>query len=316
MLDKKAHLSDEELLLFSDQELAKQDANRVRKHVARCEPCRTRLASFENASSEFLHFHEQNIRARSFQSSHARDLLKARLAEASKQISRSQRFTFFSGRPLVSACLSLLLVAGIVWTAGDFFRAQFTVRFLQAKVLPLRTLTPGSAHAVKVAELCSSKDVDNDPPVDSSLEQAVFREYGIAVSSQKEYQLDYLITPALGGVESLQNIWPQPYSSAWNSRVKDQLENHLHALVCHGDVQLTTAQNDIASDWIAAYKKYFNTDKPALSMPDSANVDSMRSSRPNYQSHSSSRILSFNDVAMFVSTRRRDQTAMLQRVKY
>jgi hypothetical protein len=44
--------------------------------------------------------------------------------------------------------------------------------------------------------------------------------------------------------------------------VKDQLEDHLHELVCQGKVQLTTAQNEIATDWISAYKRYFNTDKP------------------------------------------------------
>jgi hypothetical protein len=48
----------------------------------------------------------------------------------------------------------------------------------------------------------------------------------------------------------------------WNARVKDELEDHLHALVCEGKLPLGTAQNDISSNWIAAYKKYFNTDRP------------------------------------------------------
>jgi hypothetical protein len=33
-------------------------------------------------------------------------------------------------------------------------------------------------------------------------------------------------------------------------------------MVCAGKVDLPTAQNDIATDWIAAYKKYFHTDTP------------------------------------------------------
>jgi hypothetical protein len=32
--------------------------------------------------------------------------------------------------------------------------------------------------------------------------------------------------------------------------------------VCGGKLNLSTAQRDIATDWIAAYKNYFNTDKP------------------------------------------------------
>jgi hypothetical protein len=42
----------------------------------------------------------------------------------------------------------------------------------------------------------------------------------------------------------------------WNARVKDRLEDRLHALVVNGKLDLKTAQREIATDWIAAYKKY------------------------------------------------------------
>ena len=55
----------------------------------------------------------------------------------------------------------------------------------------------------------------------------------------------------------------QSYSAtAWNARVKDALEDRLHELVCRGDVDLPTAQHEISTNWIKAYKKYFQTDKP------------------------------------------------------
>jgi hypothetical protein len=44
--------------------------------------------------------------------------------------------------------------------------------------------------------------------------------------------------------------------------VKDALEDRLRELVCSGKVDLASAQRDISSDWIAAYRKYFHTDKP------------------------------------------------------
>jgi hypothetical protein len=44
--------------------------------------------------------------------------------------------------------------------------------------------------------------------------------------------------------------------------VKDELESLLPRLVCAGALDLETAQRDMAVDWIAAYKKYFNTDHP------------------------------------------------------
>jgi hypothetical protein len=38
--------------------------------------------------------------------------------------------------------------------------------------------------------------------------------------------------------------------------MKDRLENRLHQMVCAGQLDLTTAQQAIASDWVAAYKRY------------------------------------------------------------
>ncbi|HTQ60470.1 MAG TPA: hypothetical protein VMI32_09620 [Candidatus Solibacter sp.] len=61
----------------------------------------------------------------------------------------------------------------------------------------------------------------------------------------------------------MRNLWPQPYSpSAWNAYVKDDLEDRLHAMVCDGQIELSTAQHAIASDWIGAYKTYFHTQEP------------------------------------------------------
>ena len=64
-----------------------------------------------------------------------------------------------------------------------------------------------------------------------------------------------------GGSNAVKNLWPQSFQTQpWNAHVKDQLENRLHRLVCVEKVDLNTAQHDIATDWIAAYRKYFHTD--------------------------------------------------------
>ena len=71
------------------------------------------------------------------------------------------------------------------------------------------------------------------------------------------------ITPALGGADDIHNLWPQSYGdTVWNDQVKDALEDHLRDLVCEGQLDLATAQREIATNWIAAYKKYFHTDRP------------------------------------------------------
>ena len=45
--------------------------------------------------------------------------------------------------------------------------------------------------------------------------------------------------------------------------MKDALERKLHKLVCAGQLDVKTAQREIASDWIEAYKKYVRTSPPA-----------------------------------------------------
>jgi hypothetical protein len=67
----------------------------------------------------------------------------------------------------------------------------------------------------------------------------------------------------LGGSNALKNLWPQSFQTQpWNAHVKDHLENELHRLVYAGQLDLGTAQRDIATDWIAAYRKYFHTELP------------------------------------------------------
>jgi hypothetical protein len=62
----------------------------------------------------------------------------------------------------------------------------------------------------------------------------------------------------------------------WNAHVKDTLEEHLHEMVCAGKLDLSTAQRDIAMDWIAAYKKYFQTDRPLSERSDLAATEEKR----------------------------------------
>lgn len=101
-----------------------------------------------------------------------------------------------------------------------------------------------------------SKKVRNVP---SSVKNRVYRIYGIKSHKPGEYEVDHLISLELGGSNSVKNLWPQSYvTQPWNAHVKDALENRLHKLVCDGKLDLATAQKEIATDWISAYKKYID----------------------------------------------------------
>jgi hypothetical protein len=128
--------------------------------------------------------------------------------------------------------------------------------------VPDSRLTPGAALLVSRGAVCSQANTKNKA-VPAALRQRVFEEYGIKGAAPQAYEVDYLITPALGGADDIHNLWPHSYSTAaWNARVKDALEDRLREMVCDGNLDLRQAQQEIATDWIAAYKKYFHTDKP------------------------------------------------------
>ena len=130
-------------------------------------------------------------------------------------------------------------------------------------ILPDAKITPGDTLDVTKDDICVpgySKKVRNVP---KTVKDQAYANYGIKNHLPGEYEVDHLISLELGGSNSIKNLWPQSYKTQpWNAHVKDALENRLHKDVCDGSLDLKVAQQDIAKDWIAAYKKYFHKDLP------------------------------------------------------
>ena len=132
-----------------------------------------------------------------------------------------------------------------------------------APLLPDSKMTPGATLPVTRADLCVPGYTQKVRNVPLDVKKQVYAEYGIKTHKPGDYEVDHLISLELGGSNSIKNLWPQSYKTRpWNAHVKDALENEMHAEVCSGTLDLTTAQHDIATDWIAAYKKYFHTSAP------------------------------------------------------
>jgi hypothetical protein len=139
-------------------------------------------------------------------------------------------------------------------------------------MLPNHKLTPGAALSVTAQDVCVpgySRTVRN---VSRATKQAVFERYGVVQGRHQEttkagktvwrsdFEVDHLIPLALGGSNAIENLWPESYlTQSWNSDAKDRLENRLHRLVCTGGITLADAQTAIATDWIAAYKRFMKT---------------------------------------------------------
>jgi hypothetical protein len=251
MLPEDDHLSDQELVLAADGELTPRRDAQVRAHLAACWQCRTRLRELEGAIADVVHLHSASLDSRVPPAAPARAMLKAELADvASRTVTRPAWFLPGRWPALVALAAAVLLMVYVVAIPR---RGESPV--------PSRKLTPGAVRNVAKDDVCSANAQASMVPV--ALQRRVFEEYGIANAPQNAYEVDYLITPELGGAADIRNLWPEPYSATvWNAHVKDQLEDRLHQLVCGGQLDLATAQHDIATDWIAAYKKYFNSSRP------------------------------------------------------
>jgi anti-sigma factor RsiW len=262
---ENAHISDEDLLLAIDGELPGEEAAQVAAHLEQCWACRVRRQKIESAIAVFMKVHERNLSPELPAASGPRALLRAQLARMPARMPAPARRL----PPLwmqVAAVIVIAALATVVagrWAAahrsGAGTRASASARALS---IPDSSLTPGAAILASRNQVCSAPN-PNNRAVPDSLQRQVFKEYGISAAETRAYEVDYLITPALGGADDIHNLWPQSYSeTVWNARVKDALEDRLHNLVCQGQVDLATAQRDISMDWIAAYKKYFQTDRP------------------------------------------------------
>jgi hypothetical protein len=218
----------------------------------------------EGAISEFVHLHRGTLDALLPPAAGSRALLKARLDELASDTS-SWRLPLVWRRRFIPIAVGLLILvlASLLlshrWTSippPTMYASFVPMSF------PATELTPGVVRARTIDQVCRSNDGKNRE-VSVALRRKVFELYGMPSADPRAYEVDYLITPALGGADDIGNLWPQAYSATiWNAHVKDALEDRLHDLVCRGDLDLPTAQKEISTDWIAAYKKYFHTDKP------------------------------------------------------
>ncbi len=248
------HPLDTELLALVDGELDAARASRIESHLQACHECRsTRARLAETTSDVAMLWHGDAPRMPDADQTRER-LQHAIVADIAQRSSR-RAISLFA----ITAALVFLMLR---------HEAANIERVLQAKThewraLPVALYTPGASQAgVTAVTLCDSRPVPV-PVVPESVRRQVLEAYGMEDVPAEEYQLDYLITPELGGLPDRRNLWPELYGSpSWNAHAKDALERALPRLVCEGRIDLATAQREIATNWIDAYKKYLGSSQP------------------------------------------------------
>ena len=261
MAGYERHIPEQDLLLTADGEADDRRAEQVRVHLEHCWECRARMAEIDQTIVAYTQARHTALNAELPPATGPRALLRARIGElAAERAARPGRWLPRFAMTAAAAALCGLLLTGVA------LRLRQAGRLLddaERAAIPDRRLTPGATRAVRMSDMCSMAHEEVVKEVPDSLRRQVFAEYGIAGARTADYEVDYLITPGLGGADDIHNLWPEPYRSpVWNARVKDALEERLHAMVCTRQIDLETAQREIATDWIAAYRKYFHTEMP------------------------------------------------------
>jgi hypothetical protein len=271
MLHEKHHLSDEELLLAADAELSPERMAAVVAHLADCAACAARMNRIEGTAASLARAYRGDLDPRLPSAANSRAALEARMAALPSESGgfwwRDWAGNLFAG-PRLAYVLGVILIVALGIRLMSREISLRDSRALEAvsdagPLLPQPDLTPGATRPISASQVCTPGPADQMATIPLTVRQAVFHEYRMDRAQPRNYEVDHLITPQLGGTDDIRNLWPEPYSSTtWNAYVKDELEDHLRQLVCDGKLDLPTAQRDIATNWIAAYQKYFHTDKP------------------------------------------------------
>jgi hypothetical protein len=254
-MQRDEHISDTDLVLAADGELSARAAARVESHFAACWTCRARKQEIEAAAADFAREYHRASERECPPAEGPRALLRAQIEAARPPVFSPWWRVSFSGAAVLAVLALAAYLASPSWNSWQRVRAATVT-------VPNRNLTPGAAVFLGREEVCRAPNAKNKL-VPTTLRRQVFAEYGIRAAEPRAYEVDYLITPALGGADDIHNLWPESSdATVWNASVKDALEDHLRDMVCSGEIDLATAQREIASNWIEAYKKYFHTDRP------------------------------------------------------
>ena len=128
-----------------------------------------------------------------------------------------------------------------------------TSDYMANQTFPDNACSPGAVLTTSTSIICKVGYTKTVRDVPLSERKKVFAGYGIPYSLHSNYEVDHIVSFELGGSNDIANLFPESYLITNGARIKDKLENYLHAQVCSGKLSIDQAQFAISSNWLEYY---------------------------------------------------------------
>src|SRR5271155_164172 len=186
MPNEPNHLSDQEILLATDDELNPSRRIQVHAHLDSCAVCRARLAEIKFTLAEFSLVRQNDASEQQLSPANVpRAVLQARLAESAASRRRGLRPAIgflLSPRTQWAVVGAALLFATLgIWAIRDHEarspEAEPALANGELGPIPDKNLTPGATLPVTTAEICRLGDSGETRTIPASVRQRVLQEY-------------------------------------------------------------------------------------------------------------------------------------------
>jgi hypothetical protein len=180
---------------------------RARKHLAGCQTCRARFARIEQTDAFDPRWTDADRPLPPAAPARAR--LATRMAEGSAPSAPSLAFFAVPNwmpdrRWLYGAVVVVLaLASGLMLSGQRDLAVTVPTGGDDVFLLPRADLTPGATASVTLHDICGPDRYGRTQPIPATVHQTIFTRYGADYRQAAEYELDYLITPELGGVSNV-----------------------------------------------------------------------------------------------------------------
>jgi hypothetical protein len=205
MFASNKHLTDHDLLRCLDDELSTSRKVAIDRHLRECETCRRRRAAIEQTAAVASHaYRAVSDTGQTLGASRERlmDLLSREARASASPASRAGvTIRMATPRRALAWSAATAIAAMVAWMSMAIAPAGLFPGANPGTSLPMSSITPGATWEVTAEDLCAG--TRHTRTITAAMRTQVLNAYGMERVPTDQYELDYLITPELGGATLL-----------------------------------------------------------------------------------------------------------------